>query len=268
MQKRLDSLDVIRGVALAGIAFANVPTLWQLSYSYADLPINLLNPLVTQRIFPVFSLLFGIGFGMMWDRATQRSTRPRLVMLRRILGLGLFAAAHFYFHPGEALAPYAVAALVFLMALTFVPDRRLTPVALTAGVWAWSERGLGAFAPSTPYAGIIMAATWVTLVLALMATPLRGLLTTAFAPLGRMVLTNYLAATAILLLLAPADKHNQLLLAFATVVAMLSVQWLFSLLWTRHVGQGPLEKLSRLITWGPVRHNGNHDRAVDLQRVP
>lgn len=124
MQKRLDSLDVIRGVALAGIAFANVPTLWQLSYSYADLPINLLNLLVTQRIFPVFSLLFGIGFGMMWDRATQRSTRPRLVMLRRILGLGLFAAAHFYFHPGEALAPYAVAALVFLMPLTFVPDRR------------------------------------------------------------------------------------------------------------------------------------------------
>lgn len=176
--------------------------------------------------------------------------------------------------PGLLLLGFALARLNVPQLLDdnlHLPARALlilVPASLAAGVWAWSERGLGAFAPSTPYAGIIMAATWVTLVLALMATPLRGLLTTAFAPLGRMALTNYLAATAILLLLAPADKHNQLLLAFATVVAMLSVQWLFSLLWTRHVGQGPLEKLSRLITWGPVRHNGNHDRAVDLQRVP
>ena len=175
--------------------------------------------------------------------------------------------------PGLLLLGFALARLNVPQLLDdnlHLPARALlilVPASLAAGVWAWVNGGsvpshrrrlrrdhhgrhVGDPGPGSH------------------GHPLRGLLTTAFAPLGRMALTNYLAATAILLLLAPADKHNQLLLAFATVVAMLSVQWLFSLLWTRHVGQGPLEKLSRLITWGPVRHNGNHDRAVDLQRVP
>lgn len=305
MKTRLDSLDVVRGVALAGIAFANAPSLWQLSLNYRDnLPLNLLNLLVTERFFPVFSLLFGIGFGMMWLGGATR-----LTLLRRILGLAVFAVPHFFLHPGEALTPYAVTALVVLLPATYLPERHraliaagaggaltlaglvlggglatvpglfllgfglglwrvpellddnlrlpalallgLLPASVALGVWAWGERELGAFAPSTPWAGIVMAATWVMLVLALMATPLRRALTLVFAPLGRMALSNYLGATVILLLLAPAAGTYPL--AFATVLAMLSAQWLFSRLWLTHVGQGPCERLWRLITWGRMK---------------
>ncbi len=127
----------------------------------------------------------------------------------------------------------------------------LLPASVALGVWAWGERDLGAFAPSTPWAGIVMAATWVMLVLALMATPLRRALALAFAPLGRMALTNYLGATVILLLLTPAAGTWPL--AFTTVLVMLLGQWLFSLLWLTYLGQGPCERVWRLVRWGRMK---------------
>lgn len=79
---------------------------------------------VQQRFFPIFSLLFGVGFGMMWSTASTRAARPRLALARRLGTLLLLGAAHQLLQPGEALLPYSLAGLVFLLPATFLPDRR------------------------------------------------------------------------------------------------------------------------------------------------
>ncbi|MFD5868251.1 DUF418 domain-containing protein [Corynebacterium sp. NPDC060344] len=133
---RIGSLDAIRGLALCGIAFVNVPAIWTLQID-PDLGPNhvrdLLDMFVQQRFFPIFSLLFGIGFGLMWASARTRAARPRVVMLRRFAFLFVLGVGHWLLQPGEALTPYAVCAMLVLLPATFLPIRVLPPVAAVAG---------------------------------------------------------------------------------------------------------------------------------------
>lgn len=129
---RILALDVVRGVAVCGIVLVNIPPLVGFQ-GYAD-DGSALNPirfwldlLVQQRFFPIFSLLFGIGFGLMW-RAAQRAVRPRAVMLRRMLFLLLIGAVHTAIRPGEVLLPYALCGLLLCIPLTWAP--RVVPLVL------------------------------------------------------------------------------------------------------------------------------------------
>ncbi len=78
---------------------------------------------VQGRFFPIFSLLFGIGFGMLWLIAPGRTARPRVALLRRLLFFGLLGALHQLLQPGEALLPYALVGLVLLLPATFLPQK-------------------------------------------------------------------------------------------------------------------------------------------------
>nr|WP_231127796.1 heparan-alpha-glucosaminide N-acetyltransferase domain-containing protein [Corynebacterium pseudotuberculosis] len=115
MKNRIEWLDVVRGIALCGIAFANIGTLWKIaaprSFSY-----DLMQLLVQQRFFPVFSFLFGLGFGLMWAKGYGR-----IPLLRRFLFIGALGALHQLIHPGEALLFYAAAALFILLPSTYMP---------------------------------------------------------------------------------------------------------------------------------------------------
>ncbi|MFC3688989.1 DUF418 domain-containing protein [Aquipuribacter hungaricus] len=112
---------------------------------------------------------------------------------------------------------------------------------------------------SSAVAGLLLAGVWTTGVVALLATGLRGVLVTAFAPLGRTALTAYVGATPLLLL-----AGNELELRASTswtpllvlVLVVLVVQAVAATLWLRRFRQGPLEWLWRWGTWGarpPVR---------------
>jgi uncharacterized protein len=68
-----------------------------------------------------FSLLFGVGFGIFLQRAQGRAERPRLLLLRRLVALGVLGAAHFFLQPGEALLPYALVGIVVLLPLSWAP---------------------------------------------------------------------------------------------------------------------------------------------------
>lgn len=134
--RRIDSLDAIRGFALCGIAFVNVPMLWDVMIGPPLGPNHvreLLDMFVQQRFFPIFSLLFGIGFGLMWAAARTRAAHPRVVMLRRFVFLLALGAGHQFLQPGEALLPYAICALAFLLPATFLPARLLAPASAAAG---------------------------------------------------------------------------------------------------------------------------------------
>jgi uncharacterized protein len=90
---RILALDVVRGFALCGILLVNLPPLFNLDSvdAHGD-PLafyRFYEDFVQNRFFPIFSFLFGIGFGLMWLSASERSPRPRLALLRRFAFLGV-----------------------------------------------------------------------------------------------------------------------------------------------------------------------------------
>lgn len=126
--ERIVALDVIRGVALCGILFVNIAPLVHFGYeSGVPQPTSLDNPsgwlqlFVQQRFFPIFSLLFGIGFALFFESAKRRSPRPRLVLLRRLLLLLAIGIPFELLQGGSALWPYAIAGLLVLLPSTWVP---------------------------------------------------------------------------------------------------------------------------------------------------
>ncbi|TDW63515.1 putative membrane protein YeiB [Curtobacterium sp. PhB25] len=122
------ALDVIRGVALCGIIFVNIGPLTRFGmesgfygpFTLGD-PSGWLQLLVQQRFFPIFSLLFGIGFSIFLESAARRVARPRILLLRRLLILLVIGILFEMLQGGSALLPYAVVGLVVLLPSTWLP---------------------------------------------------------------------------------------------------------------------------------------------------
>ena len=320
---RIAELDVVRGFALCGILVVNLPPMLELGIEGGALDFyRFYEDFVQNRFFPIFSFLFGIGFGLMWLNARDRSPRPRLALLRRFAFLGILGGLHQLLQPGEALLPYALAGIVVLLPATWIADRwrnvtisSLGIVLLIAGVatgggmavipglfllgFAIGGSGLlravlsrpgrvaitGALTlaitivgfVATDYLtrqingwinaglGLTMALTYIVVVLLLLRTPAEAVLRPVFAPLGRMALSNYIGATLILVAvrmampdLARFDDHGGYVAGLLICVAIIIVQIIVSTLWLRRFGQGPLEKLWRLVTWGRAKLSAMH----------
>lgn len=124
---RIESLDVLRGLALCGILLVNIQPVTYFQYGVPHGTPTLddaggwLQLLVQQRFFPVFSLLFGVGFALLLRSAAQRTDRPRLVLLRRLVVLLPLGVLHQLGQPGEALTVYAIVALFVLLPSSWVP---------------------------------------------------------------------------------------------------------------------------------------------------
>lgn len=166
--RRLLVLDVVRGAALAGILFANVATILGVFVQWDDgvppLSHVLQQLLVQQRFFPIFSLLFGVGFGILLASAERRAARPRLVLLRRLATLGVLGLLHQLLQPGEALLIYAIAGVVVLLPASFVP--RPWRGRIAAGV------GLLLTAAAAPIGGMVLVPGLFLLGLAIAETDL------------------------------------------------------------------------------------------------
>lgn len=312
---RIAELDVVRGFALCGILLVNLPPMLELGIEGGALDFyRFYEDFVQNRFFPIFSFLFGIGFGLMWLTARDRSPRPRLALLRRFAFLGILGGLHQLLQPGEALLPYALAGIVFLLPATWIADRWRNRIAVVIGVVLLiagvSTGGGMALIPGlfligfaiggsgflrsvlghpgrvaiagaltlvitivglvgTDYLtrhvdqwinaglGLTMAFTYIVVLLLLMRTPAEAVLKSVFAPLGRMALSNYIGATLILVTvriaapeLARFDDHGGYVTGLLVCLAIIIVQIIVSTLWLRRFGQGPLEKLWRLVTWG------------------
>lgn len=129
VRPRIQTLDVIRGFALCGILAVNIPQLAGMTMHVTGLdghPIdpvaNFLNLAVQLRFFPIFSFLFGVSFALFFESARQRTSHPRVVLLRRLVALLLLGVLHSLIYPGEALLPYALVGIVVLLPATFIPQ--------------------------------------------------------------------------------------------------------------------------------------------------
>ena len=130
---RIHALDTLRGFALCGILIINiyqqVVFRGEAAGSAPKMP-EAVQLLFYERFYPIFSILFGIGFGIFLRRAALRTHRPRVILARRLGWLFLIGLAHFAVHPGEALTAYALAGLVVLIPLSFLGGRAALAVAV------------------------------------------------------------------------------------------------------------------------------------------
>lgn len=169
------------------------------------------------------------------------------------LGTGHFTVAPGLFLLGAALTRYgvvdrierapAVTAIVGLVS------------AMCAVPLAWQQIETGDSRLFTA-AGLFTAVVYICAILLLLRTPLRRLLIAAFAPLGRTALTNYIAASAVVLAVTPLVGGTPDSWSGTTVLAIaaatLTAQWILATLWLRRFAQGPLEWAWRKATWAGV----------------
>ena len=156
--ERIATMDILRGVALLGIFLMNIEFFTRPLQSFSGgLPSGegldhlagwLVYVFVQGKFWVLFSLLFGMGFALMHERA-QAAGRPFAgLYLRRTVLLGLFGLGHIVLvWVGDILLAYALGALL-LMAFMQVRGHWLWVLGVAmyvgmAGLWC-----LGGFAMS------------------------------------------------------------------------------------------------------------------------
>jgi uncharacterized protein len=140
--ERADILDILRGFALLGIALANYGTLslyfFQSKEIMQALPtagidkwLNGINILfINGKFYSLFSLLFGIGFAIVFARNTARGQNGISIFYRRLFILALFGLFHcLLIWDGDILFFYAVVGS-FLPLFRNVSDKKLLLLAV------------------------------------------------------------------------------------------------------------------------------------------
>lgn len=121
-EERIQALDVIRGVALLGIFLMNVE--WfnrPIAELEAGMPLHvsgidyfagwMIHTFVRGKFWTMFSLLFGMGFAVMFARAERAGRDFVLPYLRRIAALAVIGVAHYVLiWTGDILFSYALGA--------------------------------------------------------------------------------------------------------------------------------------------------------------
>ncbi|MFP4431115.1 MAG: DUF418 domain-containing protein [Spirochaetaceae bacterium] len=137
---RIDSLDLIRGVAILGILIMNVYSMalphiaysaprWTENSTAVDTAIYVFQSLaVESRLMSVFTMLFGVGLMLQSDRFRAGDLDPKPRLRRRLAWLLVFGLVHgFLLWHGDILTLYALAGFLVLPATRW-SARRLVVV--------------------------------------------------------------------------------------------------------------------------------------------
>src|SRR5258705_10279105 len=126
--ERIDAIDVLRGVALLGVLAINVVTIFRvsifqqflfpkppLSFSPIDSAVETILMLaVDLKALALFSLLFGTGLAIQFERLAK-SERRTLLLVRRLVVLLAFWLIHLcLIWNGDILTEYALAGFIVL----------------------------------------------------------------------------------------------------------------------------------------------------------
>ncbi|WP_144489479.1 DUF418 domain-containing protein [Bacillus thuringiensis] len=119
---RIHSLDIIRGIAILCILFANLPTMTgldpfnQAGYTGTDKTIRFLVDLFIQaKFYTIFAFLFGVGFYIFMKNTEAKGYPMYKLFTRRICILLVFGLLHFTFlWYGDILHAYAIAGFILL----------------------------------------------------------------------------------------------------------------------------------------------------------
>ncbi|RFB39097.1 DUF418 domain-containing protein [Bacillus sp. dmp10] len=119
---RIHSLDILRGIAILCILFANLPTMTgldsfnQAGYSGIDKAIRFLVDLFIQaKFYTIFAFLFGVGFYIFMKNTEAKRYPMYKLFIRRLCILLAFGLLHFTFlWYGDILHAYAIAGFILL----------------------------------------------------------------------------------------------------------------------------------------------------------
>ncbi|MCU5120156.1 DUF418 domain-containing protein [Bacillus cereus] len=119
---RIYSLDIIRGMAILCILFANLPTMTgldpfnQAGYIGIDKVIRFLVDLFIQsKFYTIFAFLFGVGFYIFMKNTEAKGYPMYRLFIRRLCILLVFGLLHFTFlWYGDILHAYALAGFILL----------------------------------------------------------------------------------------------------------------------------------------------------------
>ncbi|MEB9685261.1 DUF418 domain-containing protein [Bacillus anthracis] len=119
---RIQSLDIIRGIAILCILFANLPTMTgldpfnQAGYSGTDKAIRFLVDLFIQaKFYTIFAFLFGVGFYIFMKNTEAKGYPMYKLFICRLCILLAFGLLHFTFlWYGDILHAYAIAGFILL----------------------------------------------------------------------------------------------------------------------------------------------------------
>ena len=135
--ERIEAMDVLRGFALLGILLMNIeafvgPPIGSLSgldptLTGVDRIVDAVICILVQgKFYLLFSLLFGMGFAVMMQRATARGHAFAAPYLRRTLALLAIGLIHLLLiWSGDILTVYALIALPLLLVFRQVPTGHL-----------------------------------------------------------------------------------------------------------------------------------------------
>src|SRR3954452_8419726 len=124
--ERIDAIDVLRGLALFGVLAMNIVTIFRVSIFAQFLPNTepagpfdravaaVLTVAVEFKALALFSLLFGVGLTIQFERLA-RNARRMILLVRRLAVLLVIGLVHLYLiWNGDILVEYALAGIVLL----------------------------------------------------------------------------------------------------------------------------------------------------------
>lgn len=141
-EQRYDVLDILRGIALFGILPVNLiaisqPTTWlwggldPFDHPLDDTAHWWIRLLFEQKFYPLFSLLFGVGIALQFERAQRRGQPFTAAFLRRMAALALFGLLQIVLvWYGDILLMYALFSLPLVLV---VRTRRAALGAIAVG---------------------------------------------------------------------------------------------------------------------------------------
>jgi uncharacterized protein len=124
--ERIDGIDVLRGLALLGVLVINTVFEFRVSIFAQFLPLpwaqsaidraleSLLAAAVELKALALFSLLFGVGLAIQFDRLAGNPRRLVLLVRRLVVLLAIGVVHLFLIWNGDILVQYAVAGLLVL----------------------------------------------------------------------------------------------------------------------------------------------------------
>jgi uncharacterized protein len=156
--ERIVSMDVLRGFALFGIlvmniqSFAMIGAVYDNPTAYGDLHranflVWLLSHLLAdQKFISIFSMLFGAGIVLMWQRAESSGGGPARLHYRRMGWLILFGLLHAYLlWGGDILYTYGICGLFVFLFRRHRPRTLVLSALVLAMIGSLIAIGLGLF---------------------------------------------------------------------------------------------------------------------------
>ncbi len=147
---RILSVDLLRGITIAGMILVNTPGTWQSGYApLLHAPWHGYTP--TDLVFPFFLFIVGCSIAFAYRGKSPGPAAYRKIIVRslKLIGLGIFLGAFLIYPPffkawSEIRLPGVLQriGLVFLLAAPLALHLRSRPLALVAGAlllgyWVW-----------------------------------------------------------------------------------------------------------------------------------